>query len=176
MPIVGHILAVPDVAGTLRSGSTSPKAHGKLNGTDRMDLVACFKGGQGSKARGIGYSEHIAPTLSSADSGSNRAPVAMIPGVAFDCKASGSYGFQESEDTASTTMIPGITQVRRLTPVECARLQGFPDFHARIPWRKKPAEECPDGPQYKAYGNSMCTKVMFWIGQRVDAVLQKATK
>ena len=62
--------------------------------------------------------------------------------------------------------------VRRLTPTECARLQGFPDNHCRIPWRGKPAEQCPDGPQYKAYGNSMSTNVMRWLGERIEAVDQ----
>lgn len=58
--------------------------------------------------------------------------------------------------------------VRRLMPPECARLQGMPDDHARIPWKGKPAEQCPDGPQYKAYGNSMSVNVMRWIGRRID--------
>ena len=58
-------------------------------------------------------------------------------------------------------------QVRRLTPTECERLQGFPDQHTLIPWRNKPAEECPDGPRYKALGNSMAVPVMAWIGQRI---------
>ena len=58
-------------------------------------------------------------------------------------------------------------QVRRLTPVECERLQGFPDNHTRIPWRGKPAAECPDSPRYKAIGNSMAVPVMRWIGQRI---------
>lgn len=69
-------------------------------------------------------------------------------------------------------LLPGPMQVRRLTPTECARLQGFPDHHARIPWRGKPAEECPDGPQYKAYGNSMAVPVMSWIGRRLDPHLK----
>jgi DNA (cytosine-5)-methyltransferase 1 len=60
--------------------------------------------------------------------------------------------------------------VRRLTPTECARLQGFPDDWAKIPWRGKPAEQCPDGPQYKAYGNSMAVNVMCWLGERIAAV------
>ncbi|MER9937442.1 DNA cytosine methyltransferase [Mesorhizobium sp. M0088] len=64
--------------------------------------------------------------------------------------------------------------VRRLTPAECARLQGFPDDHCRIPWRGKPAEQCPDGPQYKAYGNSMSTNVMRWLGERIEMVEQIA--
>ena len=55
--------------------------------------------------------------------------------------------------------------VRRLTPVECERLQGFPDGYTNIPWRKK--SEAPDGPRYRALGNSMAVPVMRWIGQRI---------
>ena len=58
--------------------------------------------------------------------------------------------------------------VRRLTPRECERLQGFPDDWTRIPWRGKPAEECPDGNRYKACGNSMAVPVMRWIGERIN--------
>jgi DNA (cytosine-5)-methyltransferase 1 len=60
--------------------------------------------------------------------------------------------------------------VRRLTPMECERLQGMPDNHTQIPWRKKPASDCPDGPRYKAIGNSMAVPVMNWIGRQVDRV------
>ena len=66
--------------------------------------------------------------------------------------------------------------VRRLTPVECERLQGFPDNYSQIPWKGKPPEQCPDGPRYKACGNSMAVPVMRWIGERiaiVDATLLK---
>ncbi len=62
--------------------------------------------------------------------------------------------------------------VRRLTPVECERLQGFPDNWTLIPWRKKPASECPDGPRYKALGNSWAVPVVAWIGRRIDAHLR----
>ena len=61
-------------------------------------------------------------------------------------------------------------QVRRLTPTECERLQGFPDNFTQIPWRNKPAEDCPDGPRYKAMGNSMAVPVMRWIGERIQMV------
>ena len=64
----------------------------------------------------------------------------------------------------------GLT-VRRLTPLECERLQGFPDNHTLIPWRGKPAEQCPDAPRYKAVGNSMAVPVMGWIGERVSRCL-----
>jgi DNA (cytosine-5)-methyltransferase 1 len=59
-------------------------------------------------------------------------------------------------------------RVRRLTPVECERLQGFPDNFTNIPYRKK--EESPDGPRYKALGNSMAVPVMAWIGKRIQEV------
>ena len=60
--------------------------------------------------------------------------------------------------------------VRRLTPTECERLQGFPDNWTRIPYRNKDADACPDGPRYKALGNSMAVNVMRWIGQRIAMV------
>lgn len=63
-------------------------------------------------------------------------------------------------------------QVRRLTPTECERLQGFPNNHTQIPWRGKPAADCPDSPRYKAIGNSMAVPVMRWIGERIEQVNQ----
>jgi len=66
-----------------------------------------------------------------------------------------------------SVMTPAM-QVRRLTPVECERLQGFPDNYTNIPWRKQP--EAPDGPRYKALGNSMAVPCMAWIGQRIAEV------
>ncbi|EGC4952319.1 Dam family site-specific DNA-(adenine-N6)-methyltransferase [Salmonella enterica] len=105
--------------------------------------IACvFKAGQGAKAGGIGFAEEQSPTLTSASSGSNLVPAVM-------------RGFQ----------------VRRLTPVECERLQGFPDNHTLISWRGKDATDCPDGPRYKAIGNSMAVPVMRWIGERIAAAL-----
>lgn len=105
-------------------------------------IAYAFKAGQGAKAGGIGYAEEQSPTLTSASSGTNLAP-AVMHGVA----------------------------VRRLTPVECERLQGFPDNHTMISWRGKDADECPDGPRYKAIGNSMAVPVMRWIGERIAAAL-----
>ncbi|MDI6527406.1 DNA cytosine methyltransferase [Pseudomonas otitidis] len=64
------------------------------------------------------------------------------------------------------------SQVRRLTPRECERLQGFPDDYTLIPWRGRPAEECPDGPRYKAIGNSKAVPVVRWIGRRLLSQLQ----
>lgn len=66
------------------------------------------------------------------------------------------------------------TAVRRLTPRECERLQGFPDDYTLIPWRGRPANQCPDGPRYKALGNSMAVPCMLWIGRSIQAHLARA--
>jgi DNA (cytosine-5)-methyltransferase 1 len=92
---------------------------------------------------GRGYSEDVVPALNGADAG---ATSDMRPCVA------------------------DLTAVRRLTPTECERLQGFPDGHTLIPWRGKPADQCPDGPRYKSLGNSMAVPVMRWIGRRIQSV------
>jgi len=68
--------------------------------------------------------------------------------------------------------LAGHSQVRRLVPVECERLQGMADNYTLIPWRGKPAEECPDGPRYKAIGNSKAVTVVRWIGLRILKQIQ----
>jgi DNA (cytosine-5)-methyltransferase 1 len=90
------------------------------------------------------------------------------------------FGDYECDGTASalkardykdaTDLVAEELSVRRLTPTECERLQGFPDGFTQIPYRNKPAEKCPDGPRYKALGNSMAVPVMRWIGERIQAV------
>ncbi|CAN7516401.1 DNA cytosine methyltransferase [Pseudomonas sp. LjRoot71] len=64
--------------------------------------------------------------------------------------------------------------VRRLTPTECERLQGFKDDYTLIPWRGKAEDECPDGPRYKAIGNSKAVPVVRWIGRRIQRELERA--
>ncbi|MEO0781936.1 MAG: DNA (cytosine-5-)-methyltransferase [Pseudomonadota bacterium] len=66
--------------------------------------------------------------------------------------------------------------LRRLTPRECERLQGFPDDFTLIPYRGKPADKCPDGPRYKALGNSMAVNVMHWIGERIEWIEREFPK
>lgn len=80
-------------------------------------------------------------------------------------------GFDASEDgTGRGPLI--VPHVRRLTPTECERLQGFPDGHTLIRWRGKAIEDCPDGPRYKALGNSMAVPVMGWIFDRIRWVAE----
>lgn len=116
--------------------------NSNANGGQPPAIAYAFKPGQGAKARGIGFAEEQSPTLTSASSGTNLTP-AVMHGVS----------------------------VRRLMPVECERLQGFPDNHTLISWRGKEAAECPDGPRYRAIGNSMAVPVMRWIGERIVAAL-----
>ena len=61
-------------------------------------------------------------------------------------------------------------KLRKFTPLECERLQGFPDGWPQIAYRGKPAAECPDSPRYKAIGNSMAVPVIRWIGERIKRV------
>ena len=88
-------------------------------------------------------------------------------------KGKGTIGYDDSgvakpvKTQMDGQMVHQHMAVRRLTPVECERLQGFPDNYTMIPWRNKPAEDCPDGPRYKALGNSMAVPVMRWIGKRI---------
>ena len=66
--------------------------------------------------------------------------------------------------------------VRRLTPVEAERLQGFPDGYTKISYRGKSADECPDSPRYKAIGNSWAVPVVRWIGERIEKHLKGEIK
>jgi DNA (cytosine-5)-methyltransferase 1 len=117
----------------------------------------------------------------------NRAPGDPCHTLAKDNAAHAAVAFHPTQDPISSTdgsthcMGTGSSRgdatiavaqsmtVRRLTPRECERLQGFPDDWTMIPYRGKPAEECPDGPRYKALGNSMACNCMAWIGERIAA-------
>ena len=73
----------------------------------------------------------------------------------------------DSDQICNGNCVINYPKVRKLTPIECERLQGFPDNYTQIPWRGKPAADCPDSLRYKAIGNSMAVPVMRWIGERV---------
>ena len=73
----------------------------------------------------------------------------------------------DSDQICNGNCVINYPKVRKLTPVECERLQGFPDNYTRIAWRNKTAEQCPDTPRYMAIGNSMAVPVIRWIGERI---------
>lgn len=105
--------------------------------------VAAFKPGNSAKARGIGYEEETAPTLEAGGGGNSQSAVVQRMAV------------------------------RRLTPRECERLQGFPDDYTLVPFRGKPAT---DSARYKALGNSMAVPVMRWLGERIAMVEEQLAK
>jgi len=95
-----------------------------------------------------------------------RAGTLTAHGIRHDF-ASETFMVHPEQAYASGLLTPAAGRVRRLTPIECERLQGFPDGYTLIPWRGKPAGECPDGPRYKAIGNSKAVPVVRWIGARL---------
>ena len=122
---------------------------------------------------------HIAKTIDA--SGSNpsmhQGGAAIVQPIPFDTTqitSKANYSKPQQGDPchplAAGAHPPAIAQtmaVRRLTPVECERLQGFPDGYTDIKLKNKPT---PDGPRYKALGNSMAVPVMAWIGKRIQEV------
>ena len=118
----------------------------------------------------------ISPTLRSMAHDGSHANGGGQLAVAFDMRGrDGGAQFEGPHDTANIRAASGGSSrsyvaswaVRRLTPTECERLQGFPDNYTQVPHRKKPAA---DGPRYKALGNSMAVNVMQWIGERIKLV------
>jgi DNA (cytosine-5)-methyltransferase 1 len=103
-------------------------------------------------------------------------PLVPVMASAFPWQVGGSMGMSAYEGV-SGTLVKNQTMamqhgcsVRRLTPVECERLQGFPDGFTQIPYRGKPADRCPDGPRYKALGNSWAVNCADWLGERLAEV------
>lgn len=109
---------------------------------------------------------------------------AEVQAVAFDMRGrEGGSQFEGPHDTANIRAASGgssrsyVAQswaVRRLTPRECERLQGFPDGYTDVPWRNK--NWTPDGLRYKALGNSMAVNVMRWLGMRIQHVSDLAAQ
>jgi DNA (cytosine-5)-methyltransferase 1 len=113
---------------------------------------------------------NVSPCLTKTDRHGVAQPVPFRdPCPTLTAKMQGSSGWAPTnEDAHLVGVAHSSMQVRRLTPVECERLQGFPDNYTNIPWRK--SAESPDGPRYKALGNSMAVPVMRWIGKRIAKV------
>lgn len=77
--------------------------------------------------------------------------------------------------TSSPHVVSCDSLVRRLLPIECERLQGFPDNWTRVPYRGKPAAQCPDSKRYEAIGNSMAVPAMAYLGERIIKISGKET-
>ena len=135
--------------------------------------AAGFKYHQGAGAGNIGYEPDQSPTLT-ADY-HNPAVLCMagqMPNSMVSDEVCGTITAHEAKGGAIVCVTHGYA-VRRLTPRECERLQGLPDDWTKVPYRGKPADECPDTPRYKAIGNSMAVPVMRWIGRRIQEVVDE---
>jgi len=129
--------------------------------------------------RNQNLSEDVTGTIQSKSNGGyslNYQPGVLQPNISptiTQCKGSRGGSSMEALDEVSAIYAQQPTMaIRRLTPRECERLQGFPDDWTLIPYRNKSADQCPDGPRYKACGNSMAVPVMRWIGERIEMVEQ----
>jgi len=157
-----------EVTGTLRQNmgdNQTAVAYGTdlYNGAITGDVAVTITSNTGSSAT------HSGPTVMQSTS------------IGIDCYNGAITGdiavplTSRADGTGTGPTVIQSTVVRRLTPIECERLQGFPDKYTEIPWRKKPSDQCPDGPRYKALGNSMAVPVMRWIGERI-AMVDSSTK
>ena len=160
----GHLIAVPFRKSKRAQSTTDDESW--VEAEQAVGFNWQNAGGYGDANEGLGITVEGTGPLQRCQS----------PAVAHALRGE---GFDASEDgtgrgTPIIPVAPTMT-VRRLTPRECERLQAFPDDYTLIPWRKKPADQCPDGPRYKALGNSMAVNCMEWIGRRIDAV-EKGTE
>lgn len=142
-----------DIAPTMRTGDCA-----------KISVAHSFNWQSGGDCRGLELREHTGALQRQ-----------QIPAVAFTENQRGELTLNDTAGTLQTSggkpgqgypaTLTG-TQVRRLTPTECERLQGFPDGYSAIQWRGKPAA---DGPRYKALGNSMAVPVLRWLLTRIES-------
>lgn len=173
-----HVLAqcaTGDITHTLKAEGFDGSEDGTGRGTPIVPVAAFaensraeirLEGGEATGCRrsssGGGDKAHVLIAFSSKDYGGD-ATVNMSPTLRA-CGHANSHANAGAPPAVATT-----TAVRRLMPVECERLQGFPDGHTDVPYRGKPAS---DGPRYKAIGNSMAVPCMKWIGERIKLHLE----
>lgn len=188
------IYDIGDRRRVLESEDISPSLLSKMGtGGNNVPIITptyCLQGGGATSqnAQGSGINEEVSFTMNGIDKhavcyGNNKDTNEIItvdmqaskgncnvgkdvsPTLAKMQGASGWAPYNEDAHLVGQNMT-----VRRLTPTETERLMGFPDGWTKIPWRGKPAEQCPDGPRYKACGNSMGCNVMSHIGMRIQLV------
>ncbi|ENF6041382.1 phage N-6-adenine-methyltransferase [Citrobacter amalonaticus] len=151
---------------------------GRNNGQENACIAFSYKD------NGADVTSDLSPTIRAGNHDKSHANSGQPPAICIqhasigrqDAAGPQGKGYQEDvaftqDSRSSADVVQYGMQVRRLTPIECERLQGFPDNHTLIGWRGKDADECPDGPRYKAIGNSMAVPVMRWIGERIGDAL-----
>ena len=166
----------PD-AGPQGSGIRQDGAAYTLEARNKVQAVAFD-----CKGTEVQHIEGVTPPLRSMGHNHSHQNAGGHAAVAFDLRGREGGAMPEGpHDTANIRAASGgstrsyVAQpwaVRRLTPRECERLQGFPDDFTKIPYRGKPADNCPDGPRYKALGNSWAVNCADWLAERITEVGQ----
>lgn len=151
------------VAHSLRADGFDASEDGTGRGTPLVPVAIGFYGNDS----GNDATEGLCPTLRAMPGGGGNHPAVAFQESQTGCREYNSAGTLRSNgpghDPVGTRVREGMA-VRRLTPRECERLQGFPDDYTAIPG-------AADGPRYKALGNSMAVPVMAWIGRRLKEYL-----
>jgi DNA (cytosine-5)-methyltransferase 1 len=160
IPTIGCVF--DEVAHTLKAEGFDASEDGTGRG-DMGEIVNALNAQSGETGKG-----DAAPCVAYNITGSD--PTVRTGGYETETHVTLRARAPGTSEGSTTTVLHQHMAVRRLTPVECERLQGFPDGYTNIPWRNKP--EAPDGPRYKALGNSMAVPVMAWIGRRIAERLQ----
>lgn len=161
------IAAYPATAHTLRGEGFDASEDGTGRGTPLVPVAFSCKD-YGADAG------EVAPTLRSMGHDKSHANAGGQVAIAFNARQDPDHWHDRTGplDTDGGTQAVSYAipmQVRRLTPTECARLQGFADDYLDITYRGKPAA---DGPKYKALGNSWAVPCVTWIGQRIAASIE----
>jgi DNA (cytosine-5)-methyltransferase 1 len=157
--------------GVARDVANSLKACSNLKHRDDSDTYVAhtlkadgFDASEDGTGRGVPL---VAHTLNACPSGSRRIDAESETFVACTIPASNGGASNGMHPVVPVATPATRWSVRRLTPVECERLQGLPDGWTDVPYRGKPAK---DGPRYKAIGNSFAVNVMRWLGTRIKMV------
>lgn len=125
-----------------------------------------------AKDYGADAAYEISPTLRSGNHSGSHANGGVMPAIAFGGQMSTpqvDFEMTQTLQAKNPQAVATASAVRRLTPTECERLQGFPDGYTDIPWRGKP--NSPDGPRYKALGNSWAVPKFEWLGRRIQMLM-----
>jgi len=151
----GNVPFVQSLA--IRTANTNANGHGIAN-----EVSHTLDGAQG-QAVAYSFDSLSSNSMKSSNpySGCREVELSKTLDTTYPCPSKNQGGIGVRQNMA----------VRRLTPIECERLQGFPDNYTNIPWRGK--DVSPDGSRYKALGNSMAVPVMRWIGTRIKMLTSR---
>ncbi len=165
---------IPILEAGARQGRRAASRDGIGVGKEGDPMFALQSGKQHAIAfdcKQSGEGGEVSPPLRALNHDKSHANAGGQVAVAYRTSGNvGEMGTMRAGNGNETGGVPFLQQqmaVRRLTPRECERLQGFPDDWTKIPYRNKPADQCPDGPRYRALGNSMAVPCMRWIGERM---------